>query len=605
MPSIRITKFGGINTEVAARLAPEQISQIAHNCLLWDGTLRPLAKWQQIYGVDHVGATSISISSDNARVYAAPLKDSVFIPELNYPANSKIGLTELAPNGVDSNIVFTSNVLAGYVPVGLHRPVVTGAVSYSRQFKSDKPVNRMYAISGVRYIGGFGQESVLSLIPGQSTQSIIYEGDIATINISAGTVGTGYHALRLYRTVSGMDVGGSPQNEFDTEWHLITEIAGGTSLSYSDGGAGTNDPLDVYLGKSFYPPYAIIYDYLQSLSSGWIAAVSYDGYIAVSERYLYHAWPIENLFHIPGETVTAAKAQFDSLFIGTKNKPYMLSASSGESLGLQANITEFAENYECLPNTMDKTASGAMYASPSGLVALSRDGMKLITAGASSGVRALYQIPRKVEYLEDSITKERVAYYPMRFEHTMYGAYYHGAYLGFCKVPVLEVDENDQEQYLFKGYAFETGSSLDGEHTLGKFTTFDTPFGVRAHAVGGSGVYVLATEGVFRMPFPDSVGREAYNSAEKLCYNWKSKKFVFPGDMVMAAAKVDHDCKGHVRLRIYVDCCCVYETSIHDCKPFTLPPNLKGVTWEVELIGTSAVHEVHLASSLRELLEHE
>ena len=107
------------------------------------------------------------------------------------------------------------------------------------------------------------------------------------------------------------------------------------------------------------------------------------------------------------------------------------------------------------------------------------------------------------------------------------------------------------------------------------------------------------------MPFPDTVGLEVYAHADKYCYEWKSKKFVFPGQMVMAAAKVVHDCKGFVKLKIMVDCCCVYEVLVHDCQPFTLPPNIAGVEWEVEVHGTAVVSEIHLASSLRELLEHE
>lgn len=605
MPSVRITAFGGMNLERAARLAGPTTAQIAHNCLLWDGTLRPLAKWQQVQGVDYAAAASISLSSDNKIVYTSPYIDSVFITGLNYPQNSRIGLSFLPPNGVDANIMYTSDVLAADLPVGVHRPVVSGGISYSREYKSSKPVNRMYAVSGIRHIGGYAQESALTLIAGQSSQSIIYEGDIANINITVSSPSTAYTAVRIYRTISGMDIGASPQNELDTEWHLVAEIAGGVFAAYSDGGSATNDPLDVYLGKSFYPPYSIIYQNLQLLSGGWLAAVSEDGYISVSERYLYHAWPIENLYHIPGETVTDAKAQFDTLFIGTKNGPYMLAVATGEKLGMQGSITEFAEKYECLPKSMDRTPSGAMYASPSGVVALSREGMKVITAGVCSGVRPIYNIPRKVPITIDGVATEEIKYYPMRFEHTGYGAYHHGTYFGFCQVPVGELDAFDNPFYLFKGYAFETGSTLDGTHEIAKFITYDTPMGVRAHVAGGSGLYVVGTEGVFKMPFPDSVGQEAYNSAAKLCYTWKSRKHVFPGNMVMAAAKVDHDCKGHVRLKIYVDCCCVYETAVRDCTPFTLPPNLHGVTWEVEVSGTAAVHEIHLASSMRELLEHE
>ena len=80
---------------------------------------------------------------------------------------------------------------------------------------------------------------------------------------------------------------------------------------------------------------------------------------------------------------------------------------------------------------------------------------------------------------------------------------------------------------------------------------------------------------------------------------------MFPGEMVFTAAKVVHDCDGDVNLAIYADCECVYEVSVKDCLPFQLPPAIVGTTFEVKLTGTASIHEVHLASSLRELLESE
>jgi hypothetical protein len=89
-------------------------------------------------------------------------------------------------------------------------------------------------------------------------------------------------------------------------------------------------------------------------------------------------------------------------------------------------------------------------------------------------------------------------------------------------------------------------------------------------------------------------------------YTWKSKKFVFPGQTTFAAAKVVHACGGGgVRFRLYIDCCCVYETVVRGCVPFRLPAQLRGITCEIELIGCSRVTEVRVASSIRELMGDE
>jgi hypothetical protein len=571
--------------------------------------LRPLAKWTKLQGVAFEDVASISIGPNNT-ILISGLEQTVFMKGEKYLVDTQVGLLPYFYSLYDSNIVYTNRAtFAGGVGVGIHAPPIniSSSISYERAYHSDKPVNRMYAVSGIRRTDNGVEESTLSLMPNQSPQSILYEGDNATITLNiTALVPYEYTGFRLYRSISGMDTGIDTTNELDTEWYLIEEFSGGTpdgilySYTYIDGGSATTDPLDAYLAGNFYPPRKYLYKYLDITESGWLVAATEEGQISVSERYLYHAWPIENFYTIPGQKITDCVTQFDTVYLGTENEPYLMALASGEKLGLQASITPFPEAYACLPQTMDKTPSGAVYASSSGLVSLSREGMRLVTAGVARGVRPIYKIERQ--------TTEYTRHYPMRFQHTVYGAYWHGTYFGFCRVDTPEtvtVEGVDVPLYLFAGYLVDMGSSLDGTRELQKLSTFDTPINVRAHVAAGSGLYVLATDGVYRMPFPDTVGAEVYASSPKYCYTWKSKKFVFPGQMTMAACKVVHDCKGFVRLKIMVDCCCAYEVLVENCKPFTLPPSMVGVEWEVVLEGTAAVSEVHLASSLRELIEHE
>lgn len=615
MPSIRITSFGGINTEIAPRLAQNEVAQVAHNCLLWDGTLRPLAKWIKQQGVDFATVASMAISQDDT-VRTAPYKESIFLSGEKYILDTKLGLEQNLSSFVDSNIIYTNPRVAGFKYVGLHTPPVntSSGISYDRGYHSDKPVNRMYAVSGVRKVGNAIEESTLALIPNQSPQSVIYEGDNATIAVNVtALVPYEYTGLRLYRSISGMDTGIDTTNELDTEWYLVAELNGTPdgilyNYVYIDGGSATTAPLDAYLAKDFYPPRRYLYKYLQQTESGWFVAASADGKIVVSERYLYHAWPIENFYNIADVEITGMKCQFDTVYIGTNDVPCIMAIASGEKLGVQVGITPFPESYPCLAGSMVKSASGAIYASPSGIVSLAREGMQRVTAGVASGVNPLYKIEHRWDTVALGVTTHHVAYYPMRFEHTTHGAYLRGEYFGFCKINTnltVLVEGFQEPLFLFKGYIFNTGSTLDGSRALQRLVTCDTPPDVRAHAIGRKGLYILALDGVYSMPFPDTPGLEVYANAPKYCYEWKSKKFVFPGQMVMAAAKVVHNCKGFVRLKIMVDCCCVYEVLVHDCQPFTLPPNMAGVEWEVELVGTAAVSEVHLASSLRELIEHE
>lgn len=601
MPSIRITRFGGMNLEVNPRLAMPYVAQKAHNCLLWDGALRPLAKWIKLPIITDIDSRSIDLAPDGVSIEVSSLIDAAFLKGATYPSETKIGISQQPTGVVDSTIFYQNrHTPPNGSPVDLHPPFVTsGVVDFIRQFKSDKPVNRMYGVTGIRRRGNTVEESVLVVIPNQSTQSIVYEGDIAVISVDTTPLNAvPYDGLRLYRTVSGMDTGASPQNELDTDWYLIAET-NTTHINYSDGGSATNDPLDLYLAKNFYPPPTLAFSFLSLLEGGWVAAATTSGTVVLSERYILHAYPTENLWQIPGEQITDMVGHYDNLYVGTRNKPYNIAIAVGEKLAVQGSVTPFPEAYECLPGTMDRTPAGAMYASPSGLVALSKEGMRLLTAGFGRGVDAFYKIKNTYSANGDPL-KQLKEVVPVRFQDTKYGAYYHGTYFGFCGVRTKE----DEQKLLQVGYMVDTSSTLDGERPLSKLVTMEVPFGVSAHTTGGSGLYVLGVDGVYLMPFPDAKGAEVYKRAEKYCYKWKSRKQVFPGQMTMAAGKIVHDC-GCVKLKIYVDCECVYETVITDCKPFTLPPNMVGVEWEIELEGSANVYEVHLASSLRELLEHE
>lgn len=162
----------------------------------------------------------------------------------------------------------------------------------------------------------------------------------------------------------------------------------------------------------------------------------------------------------------------------------------------------------------------------------------------------------------------------------------------------------------------QTGAASAPASPFGILTTLDCPKGnynyaesipaVTAHAFGRQGFYVLSSDdynGVAYadvLPTPGGTTDTPYDSAPKQTYVWKSKKFVMPGRTTWAAAKVVH-IKGCVRLRLYVDGCCKYETVVTGCGPFRLGDQLVGKTLEIELIGTAQVREVHVASTMEEL----
>jgi len=730
MPSLRLTRFGGINTEVAARNSPKEVAQIAHNCLLWDGSLRPLAKWANLNVVGY-DQYSVDIAADDTTILLNAMQDAYFLKDEVFPASTVVGLAGFPFNMGYSNIGYTNNLNpantayeVGVPKIGLDN---ASSVTYARQYLSTKAVNRLYAVSAIRYNGSGWEESVLTLIPNQNSAAVVYEGDTATVHIV--TADSALHertSIRLYRSISAMETGQGVVNEMSTKWFLVAELISSAhngldgSYTYIDGGSATNIPMDLYLAGRFYRPAPYTFNGLTVAESGWVAATTADGVIAVSERFLYHAWPTENYQKIP-EVITDVVAHYDTIYIGTKNRPYSAALALGEPLGVQSAAIPFPASYECLPATMDKTANGAMYATNAGIIALHKQGMELITSGVASGVLPLYQaqyldsttvlappiqfnivgstvggaLPAATHYYkitaknaagetlasnEKSVvntgttssnliawehipeatfirvyrgvaSNTETVYYevasgsdtidqfldigdaptngtppvtstallptqkckPIKFSDTKYGAYFNGKYFGFCQVL------RDDAQYLNIGYIYDTASQLDGEHPLQKLVTFDGPPGaIVSHTLSSSGLDMLIgvpnpdllvdainKNFVYSMPFPNTKEGGNYDVAPKMCYQWKSKKFVFPGNMCMSAAKVVHKCDGFVRIKFFVDCCCRYEVLVENCQPFRLPANMQGVEWEIELVGTATVYEVHVASSMRELLEHD
>lgn len=160
------------------------------------------------------------------------------------------------------------------------------------------------------------------------------------------------------------------------------------------------------------------------------------------------------------------------------------------------------------------------------------------------------------------------------------------------------------------GFVFSPGDPLAPEAGPGTLTTLTQPPAVGSLAVTasyarmptGMGVVFNGNGPIYTLPLPEDAGTLAYTGTAKQRYVWRSKKFVLPVQMTMGAAKVVHSCGGGgVRFRLYVDCCCVFERVVRGCDPFRLPDQLRGITWEIELIGCSRVTEVIVAPTMREL----
>lgn len=156
-------------------------------------------------------------------------------------------------------------------------------------------------------------------------------------------------------------------------------------------------------------------------------------------------------------------------------------------------------------------------------------------------------------------------------------------------------------------YIYSTGDEINGERPFQQLVTIDVPDGVLSDAIETTKGLVLKYGGaLYKLPLPgDGGSNKVYNKAQKLTYRWKSKKFVFPGLVTLAAAVIIHDCGKPVTFNLYVDCRLVFTIEICDCNPFRIPSQTIGKEVEIEVIGQSPIHKIKVASSMRELLESE
>lgn len=422
MASIRITEFGGLLSDTSARLLPVVHATVAHNCLLWDGTLRPQADWIQLWQKNtdtEKEIRGVAFFESRDWLLVAKSFDPLIVDGQPFLTARMIGA---GPDGnvceyrLDANAEVPINVALASVGIG-------GNVVWTPQFLSTKGVQRTYGATRVRVLDNAAamQESALTVLPEQPTD-VVYDGDLAEITVSVANVGDGATHVRIYRSVSGFTTGEALNNALDTNWHLLAQVpipASGTVV-YNDGASTSLDQFDVYYSGGFLAP-DINAQHFGLTESGWFVVTDGAGKVAVSEKFLQHAWPPENYFNIEWNIKDVAVSS-DNVYIGTDGPPYIMAIASGDA-PMQGALTPYEDFYPCLPGSMVATPSGALYASDAGIVVLGREGLRPLSEGIANPGDVLYSGPFDSE---TGTTEARII-------DTEYGAYHAGWYYGFCK----------------------------------------------------------------------------------------------------------------------------------------------------------------------------
>jgi hypothetical protein len=387
---IRIASFSGMQPNTDARLLPNGGAQVAHNCLLTDGSLQALPQWGQLY--------------PHAFSVGPPQSNTAFTPFSGYFGLSFFG----QPFGSVTLSLDTTGVLYPIIP-----SAASASVSFAPAYLSKKAVSRAYGVTTLALVGGVVYESPIVLANGSEPSQVLFEGDYATV--SAAGNGNG---INIYRSTSDVTTGSGANGAVIANWQLVAQL-NGTSGIYVDGGVPTDTPYDTYLPRGHTaPPYTGVA--MGLLEGGWVWVVSSIGGVALSDRFSWGYWPVENQYGLGaqssthGVVVTGAVSVGNRIYIGTQVGVFVGNATMTEEGGVVLTLIPVPNAEACVQNTMVATSSGAMYCSTNGIVSLNGEEATMLTRGFARGVAGI--LPDGTE---------------LRFDQMRNAIYHNGRYCAF------------------------------------------------------------------------------------------------------------------------------------------------------------------------------
>lgn len=565
MPSIRLTKFSGIKPAVSDRLLDDDNAIRAHNTELRKGAIKAFKQPQLIKAAAGPVAT-VYLAPDTCECCGEILTwDKCVYPHpVELPGCAGFGLLTVFEQKGDAP--YRLNPCTGErwplcVPAPTDRLTAT-LITPSAGLDTAKyqgPDQRSYTYT---WVDVFGVESAPAA-PTEPTRS--HDDETWTLSGFSAPPANAV-AVRIYRIGSKLESGKNLDLRFDTTFQLVEE------LDIADLGATYVDARqlkDLCYGTletemNCCPPPCLCS--VVELQSGYLAGYA-GNRVHISQRYEHWNWPDENVVEIP-EQIVGLVAFGDVLFVGTTGRPYRIALRPGaeEFLGEQRfttnmEIVEANENYPAMTErTMVKTSFGAVYVSEKGLIALQPSGP------AVNMTRARIDEDDWRGMLPNRLTWQNGVLYGTR-------------------APVGEA------------FRFDIRSDGEGNVDLGDLVTID----MQAHATHtGRDGHVYYADG-------DGAVYKWDEGAGNLPYLWRSRKFTTSGQMMYSAAKVVADYGKPVTFTLRKErngvMEAVFTRAVDHSRPFRIPHQGRGVVWQMEVEGTTLVHELHIATSVAELVE--
>jgi len=580
----RINIFGGTKPKIAPQLLGASSAQVASNCDLQFGDLRPVAGLSPVSTISKPGAHRSLFRIGTQWVAWPALVDLVFSPTYNKDrrfiftgaGEPQKSSAALATSGADSGFPTTTYGLGVPAPALPLTVTLAPAASTADTLRSTSYV--------YTYITGWGEESA----PSDAT-GVFEVKDDQTTTLTTNTIPpTGYNitAWRIYRVTVGTSSKGDFQ--FVAEC-TISDTTYSDTKKDSELGAviattAYTAPISPWSGTAFYLESqrtvygGIVYrckkdieivgttpnldvDHWEvsnslsgvaSLSNGVIAAFV-ENELCMTPPYIPYGWPLA--YNLTAEYPIVALGHYsNTLVILTEGWPYLSDGIDPSAAGL----TKIDSMQPCINKR--GVVSGTdfvLYPSPDGLVMIGSSGLTVVTSGV--------------------VTKKQwAALSPESFV----AFWYDGKYIAFV-------------EGTSKGYV------LDAKSESPSLLEINFPAGTRIWGgyvdLTSDGLYLLTdhSDGIYKV--------EQYDAGSYLPYTWKSKQISVPQYTAIAAVRVRGAWENGVTFTFFGDSIQVYQCVVSNNKPFRLPTG-KWRTLEFSVSGTDRLEEVGFATSLEELM---
>lgn len=642
MPGIHVTQFGGIAPAINRKLLDPKFAQVAINCDLRTGKLRPwpapvaVGDLPSGYHIDvgvHPFYQALT-AMGGATAYLDPDNQDFVLENWEGGAASNYGSTGLPirnqPQGRIfywrqgvQNMLWKAQGTSFEQPVGITSgPTLSAFVVSGQQIADAIPFATAYCATYVDPWGAEGSPSEPTIVPnrlnGQQVSMLVSD------TRSQHTSGL----IRIYRAVSDFNTGEDPTNVFDTTWHLVYETGGPPGqfgFTYTDTLLDHEIAGDLLLTREFHQAPSGNIAAMAKLAGNWLVCVFVDGRVAISQRHQFQAWPGRNIRQLPSAAVVDAVAWGDTLLIcAADGGPWRLSVRA-DGVGIATQLDDYKAEFPAFSQpslrgghnrSMVRTPFGAMYASAQGMVSIGPEGAIAVTT------RALVlpgQFCQPTTTLESQNEPGLPGFLPAA------GVWHQGHYVG-------AVGDTSGSGAPHRYMLFDLPDAISGAFQDAMLTHLDFT-SVTGPADGGS---APLTPGVCFTSYRDRLlflvnnrcwdwrGLDASpiqntaipDSGQLLPYRWRSKLFVMPQITSMAAVKVsglilDPDLYCHMRIwcdgKLVIDRRVGVNARFVDIQArqfiFRLPGGFRGTDWIFELSGNAPIDEVHIATSVKELAE--